>query len=406
MHEMASIDQTNTVSFIEETRNALQGVRRSLIELYASIDADPTSPQAVARKFGLNRNLTWKVSKVLNGSDAFATLNHLPGHQGLEMVIAAMHKAGAPIVAVEQARAAISQFVEAVDRHAGGREHLELTLESMGLFVREGGLESGREQAFRGNSMVWGVQARTRVGLGVVAPSRNSPDETDIVLVAGLVGFRRLRSSVAWRLFRSQIHDDKGRDINLPEELEAKLPGDQPQILREFCSPTMPPLEYRQTPEGREYVLPAGPVGNLAAFDCFYGYVSRNLPNRHGPNNECGSLAAAITLPVEQLVFDVIFHRDVKPAVDPEVLVYGFPHGGPDDPSQQSVRNLLPIALPLVELAGSPPAVATPLVPRYSQLVNTIYARMGWNPDDFVGFRVQMPFPPMMTRVVLRWPLV
>jgi len=402
---MSVMNQTKTAQLVEDTRKALQGVRGALIELYASIDADPSTPQETARRFSLNRNLTWKVSKVLNGADAFATLNHLPGQQGLEMVIGAMQKAGAPAHVVDQARAAISQFVEVVDRHAGGREHLELTLESMGLFEREGGLESGRELAFRGNSMVWGVQAKTRVGLGILAPSTRTPGANDLALIAGLIGFRRLRPSVSWRLFRSQFHDDKGHDIKAPEELEEKAPGDHPQILREFCSSNMPPLEFRETPDGREYVLPGGPVGNLAAFDCFYGYVMRGLPNRAGPNDEFGSVAAALTLPVEGLIFDMLFHRDAMPAKAPEVLVYGFPHGGPDDPSQQTVRNLLPISHVPVELAGSPPAVATPLVPRYSQLVNRIYERMGWRAEDFVGMRVHMRFPPMSSRVVLRWPL-
>ena len=80
---------------VEETRQALQGVRGRLIELYDAVGADPTAPQEVARRYGINRSLTWKLSRVINASGPFASLNHLPGHQGFESAIGAFESAGA-----------------------------------------------------------------------------------------------------------------------------------------------------------------------------------------------------------------------------------------------------------------------------------------------------------------------
>src|SRR4051812_36182446 len=109
--------------FVEHTRHALQGVRRGLIELYGAIGADPTAPQEVARRFGMNRNLTWKLSRVINASDPFATLNHLPGEQGLDLAVGAFEKAGAPADAIKNVREAVQHLRDVVGTHAGDRDH-------------------------------------------------------------------------------------------------------------------------------------------------------------------------------------------------------------------------------------------------------------------------------------------
>jgi len=391
------------------SRDALQGVRRALIEFYGATGVDPDAPQEVARRFGINRNLTWKLSRVTHASDPFATLNHLPGNQGMELAIKAFEKAGAPAESVGQLRSAMQQLISVIDEHAGDREHIELTLESMGVFKREALAESGRELAFRGTSMIWGVQARTRVAMGFLAPSKGGDSgDLDYVMIAGLVGFRRLRASAQWRLHRAQIHDDKGGNLRLNdrlEEIEPKKPGDTPMMFSEFCSPNMPAMQSVPGPDGHEFILPGGQVGNRAAFDSYFGYIYRGLSGVKSVANEFGSVAAALTLPVESMVFDLMYHRDVPIPDNPELLVYGFPHGGPDDPTAQAVQNLLPISEIPAELAGSPPALATPLVPKITKIAERVYARMGWNASEFRGLRVHLRYPPMSTKVVMRWPL-
>ncbi len=399
---------TEPIQFVEESRSALQAVRRALIDLYEAIGANPETPQDVARKYNINRNLTWKLSRVIGAQDPFAALNHLPGQPGIELAIGAFEKAGAPTAAVGNLRTAMNSLFEVVREHAGDREHLELTLESMGLFERDASAESGRELAFRGNSSVWGVQARTRVAATLLAPGAQA-GTLDYAMVSGLVGFRRLRPSVQWRLYRAQQHNDKGGALpGAPslEEIEAKRPGDLPLLLREFCSPNMPTLLASEGPEGREISLPGGQIGNRAAFDCFFGYIYRGLPSARTPDNEFGSTAATVTLPAETLVFDLIVHRDVQIPSMPEVALYGFPHGGPEDPSAQTARNMLPMSERPIELAGSPPAVATPLAPGIARVIDRVYSRLGHKAADFRGMRLTLRYPPMSSRLVMRWPLV
>jgi hypothetical protein len=225
-------------------------------------------------------------------------------------------------------------------------------------------------------------------------------------VVAGLIGFRRLRPTVEWLLFRQQIVDDKGASLGPEiEPLEPDVGGGVPQLLQEFCSPTMPPLSSANVTGGREVSLPAGEVGNRATFDCYYGYRVRGVPAFRAPGNELGSYGVAVTMPVESVVLDLIFHHSLAIDKTVEGLLFGFPHGGPDNPTAQSDRNRLPMSERPVELAGPPPALATPLVPAVGRIAERVYARMGWDPRDFRGLRLQVPYAPMGSQVVMHWPL-
>lgn len=396
----------NAAQLVSDTRDAIQGLRGTLIELFSAVGADPDAPQDVSRQFGINRNLTWKLSRVMSSHEPFSALNYLPGGQGLDLALRAFRNAGAPDQPIARVADAMRRLTEVIEKHADDRDHLELALESMGLFQRESRPEGGLELAYRGNSMVWGLHARARISTAFLAPGVAGPHTADYAQVASLIGFRRLRPTARWRLYRMQLHDDKGGDLpGVPRPIGSRREGDPPMIVREFCSENMPTIESQPGREGVEYILPAGPVGNTAAFDCVTGYSMRGLPLCRDERNEYGSTAVSNTFPVETLIFDLLVHQALPMPPEPEVIVYGFPHGGMESPAEQVVQNVLPIAAPIAELAGRPPVVAMPLFPRYSQLVAFVFERMGWTPAQFRGWRVQIGFPPMSSRVVLRWPL-
>jgi hypothetical protein len=146
-------------------------------------------------------------------------------------------------------------------------------------------------------------------------------------------------------------------------------------------------------------------VGNLGTFNCFFGDISRGQNRYREPGSEHAELASTVTLPVESFVFDVFVHNQVQIHESPEVLVYGRPSGGPDVPGQRREEHRLPIRERFVELAGRPPSVATPLVPRYPELMQTVCRRMQCESSEFHGYRLTMRFPPMASTIVVRWPL-
>jgi hypothetical protein len=380
---------------VDETRQAIQAVRGGLLELYGAAGADPTTPQEISRRYKIHRNLAWRLSRAMNEPEPFASLNHLPSEQGLELVITAFLAAGVPPETVERVRTAMRRFNDVVQAHAGDRGQLELTLESMGLLERETSAATSRELAFRGNSGVWGVQARVRMGAAFFGPSAIGPGKVDLFQYSGFVGFRRLRPSVEWLLVRQKTNDDTGSSLRVESDLS----------LNEFCSPHMPTLAIVNEGGQREVVLPAGEVGNSAAFDCYFACLVPGVPTTRSPSNEVACIGCDVRLPVETAIFDVIFHESLAIDKTVEAKLYGFPRGMPDWPWKPSACHELRLSEQITELAGSPPALTTPLVPALPKIAASVFSRMGWTPNEFRGVRLQVPYAPMGSQMIMRWPL-
>ncbi len=389
-----------------DVRDALQRFRGALIELYSQAGADPGVPQDVSRRFGIHKNLAWKLSRVMGANDPFASIQHLPGDAGIDIALEAFNKSGVVSTTVNAVQSALSHLDDTIALHAGDRAHLELILDSMGLLGSPTQLVNSRELAFQGNSGIWGVQARARLTTGVVVPSKTDSDKLDIALVGGFLGFRRLRPDVRWSLFRFKGSNDDGssRPVGF-EPIDSSDPGDVPRLMRRFCSASMPRIETVHSDGESEYILPGGPVGNLGSFDCYFGEIVRSATMYQTEKDRFGEFATGIRLPIETLVFDLIVHKDVPMPSAPKLLVLGDANTSPDLPGRVKYSLELPITDPIVDLAGSPPVVTTPLVPRYSDVMSAVYNRLGRAPSEFRGYRMLMKYPPMSSQVVLRWEL-
>lgn len=387
---------------------AIQGIRASLIELYSQAGLDPEAPQDVSRKYKLNKNLTWKLSKVIAADDGFSAIPHLPGSSGWDIFLNAMTRAGVSSTLLGSVREACGKFDDFVTLHAGDRANLELILDSMGVGRSSANpMEASRELAYQGNSGIWGVQARVRTATGFVSPGATD-DKLDISLTAGFVGFRQLRSGVSWPLFRFQTYSDNGQLRPRHGEPIEPSPreGDPPNLIRSFCSANLPSIAMKErADETLEFCLNGGQIGNLGAFNCFFGDIARGYPRYATPEDSFGEFGSTIVLPVETMVFDVFIHRSIRLDSPPEVVTYGHAGYHSIDTLTPPAEARLPLTERCTELPGNPPVVATTHIPNYTELVQTIAKRFDRTLAEFVGYRVVMKYPPMPSTMRVRWPL-
>jgi hypothetical protein len=405
--EATGMGEGRMTVFESECKQRIGQLRSVFIELYDSVRADPSSPQEFSRKFRVNKTLAWNMARLLQASDPLAAVSHVPGASSLEKVIQATVRQGADPQVVARARQAVQGFRLMIEAHAGDRPTLDLMIDATGR-GDDGRLELSRKLAFRGNSGLYGVQARTRVKCNLLAPSPQDPSRLDMVDIGGYVGFRRLRPSVRWPIRVVRSWSDRDDPLVGPawEPIEPdSTDPDGSNIMRSFSRGPVPDISLVESPDGRDYVLGAGPVGNEGAFDCFHGEMMRSAVYRYRQNEgDIGEFGAAITAPAEHLVFDIIVHEELDFALKPEVLVFGriFPQGhtGSNDDS-----SLLPIKQSAVELLGQPPVINTPLIRRYPELLQSVYRRMGWSAEQFRGTRLVMKYPPLGAHVILRFQL-
>jgi hypothetical protein len=395
------------VTFERACQDAVNELRAALVELYDSVDADPLSPQDVARRFRLNKTLTWNVSRLIQAPDGLAAVTHVPGKAAIEKMLEATRRDGASDRAIANVRSATSAFEHVVEVHLGDRGTLDLVLDAISTPTSDG-LERSRKLAFRGNSGLYGVQAKTKLITGFLCPNPDDATRIDMAMISGYCGFRRLRSSVRWPIFMPRAWASAEEPIeqrwnSIDESQNGAFSG--LSLISKFSQGSLPEMEVAETDEGMNIMLKPGAIGNPGAFDCFRGDFMRSAAGRYRTElDRTGEIGASITTPAEFLVIDLIAHEELDFALQPDVLVYGrfYSHGeavGGDEEMR------LPIRQKVSSLPGSPPAVATSLVPHYAEIVRMVYERLDWTPSEFRGVRLQMPYPPFGSTVVLQFKL-
>jgi hypothetical protein len=388
-------EQEAVLPFEEHLGSAFRGVRGTLLELIASVDADPGR---------LRPGLAWKVCKVLQGSDPYAVVPHVPGSAGIKLFIDAFEKAGAPTATVRSARTAARAFEEMVEVHSRDRQTLLSMLGQLAPEQQQVQLEADRKLAYQGNSSTWGVQARLNLSAQLVAPSPEAPEMVDVATLFGLHDFRRLRRTPNWVLMRSVAYNDDGtprHDARIP--IDPKASPELP-LVREMCE-NLPEIREVPTRTGRQFELSDGPVGHTAAFSCVFGSYMRPFAGWYrDESNRFGEHPTMLFTPSELLIADLFVHRDLPFDEAPEVVLYSRLFSGVDAEWVAGGSNRLPVTEPVHEL-GSPPVVATPHIPAYSRLMERVCARLGWELGEFRGYRVVMNYPPIPTVLILRYPL-
>jgi hypothetical protein len=265
-----------------------------------------------------------------------------------------------------------------------------------------------RKLAFRGNSGLWGVQAKTRVMTAFMAPNADDADRIDMAIVRGYIGFRRLRADVRWPIFQLRGWGEEGEGVTAPWQ-PIESPGAEFQrlpLLKRFSSIGPADVDEVESSQGTDYVLRPGRIGNSGAVDCFIGDYDRSSAGIYQTERDTtGEFGATISAPTERLIFDLIVHERLDFALRPEVRAFA---GVFSERSEEAVpEGFLPLPVPqnIALLPGRPPVVATPWVPRYSDLVAFVHERMGWNASQFRGCRLDLTYPPLGSTILLRFKL-
>ncbi len=394
------------VSLQDAAGQILGHVRAALDELVRSTGADPSRPQDVARRFGLNKNLTWKVAKIVAATSPETIVTHLPGKPGMAILLRTLLAAGADEARVGRVRETVAAFDRFAEEHAGDRATLAMMLGAgAGQAQKE---EATRKLAFQGNSATWGVQARVQHSAHfVLPPSGASNGRLDVAAVCGLQDLRRLRSDVAWPVAGVRVSTDDGKPLP-PTRLVPMDPTvgpEEPPLLRKHCSNPLPPFRIRVAAGVKRFEIAGGGVGRTAAATCVVGRVVRGLvPADISSGDRHAEHQMNLITPVEVMIFDLFLHRDLRQSRHtPTMSVYGqlpfvssYPSDGLDSmviPVSESVQPLHPADLNVAEL------------PRYREMLDEACSAAGVGMDQMVGHRFRLRFPPMPATAVFRYPI-
>ncbi|MBO6740209.1 MAG: hypothetical protein JJ916_10145 [Phycisphaerales bacterium] len=383
-----------TPKFEDDCRDAVLGLRGALMDLYEDVGSDPTKPQDVSRKYKLNKNLTWKLARIIQSREVYEAVPLIPGASGMEIFLDTMEKAGASAGSLSQVREALASYESMIEVHVGDRATLELMLDSMGGTEQQ--LLKSRKLSYQGNTGLWGVRAKSRITAQFLAPNPEQPDVLDAVQIAGLQQVRRLREIPRWSVFRiGKYEDDSRRSERFAiDDQEADTPG----LMRDFCRGEMPEIHIDERDDGIFYDLGEGPIGKTGEFSCYFGYgYTRFVPRYTSNAGSRGSLYCAVSMPVEQVMFDLFVHRDLPEARNAVAAIYGKPWA---DRGILEESAQLPIEGRVIDL-GRGANVSTPMARDYPEVIGTAFERAGWDPKDFHCLRLVVEYPPMPSTIAM-----
>jgi hypothetical protein len=396
-------------SFGPQAEQAILRLREAFADIIGSVNGDACRPHEVTKAFGVDKQLGWKIAKLVETGDPFSAGRHLPGPGGIRIFLERARRCKVSPELLSNANSAVQELDELVARHAGDRSSFDLMLSC----CSDGGAEQKdwerRRESFRGNSFIWGVQAKTRLGAFFMAPGA-VPGRLDVAAVYGFVGLRRLRPNVPWVITRSfctttagQARNDLRREPLDPRGLEHDGESTVP-LVRGFCSEPLP--EFHRVGVAPGYVeeeIVGGEVGNTGAVTCIAGEILRGgMSYYRDAHNQHHLATSTITTPCETLIFDQIIHEQVFGRIEPELIVYSalgpgdrFPGGRPD-------RLTLAVSERVERIGRGASVLRTAHMPRYPELARYVFQRMGWEGNAFEVYRVEMRFPPMPSYVVMR----
>lgn len=392
-------------SFPTHARKVVHALRAAFADALVAINIDPSEPQSISREMGLNKNLAWKISKIIQTADPAVVLQQMPGTAGINIFRRAVQRTEPDSTILTAIDEAVEDYNRLIEVHSGDRA----TLDMMGSMLSPSGDpqrdEHHRKLIFQGASYVWGVQARVALKLGVVGPSSRQ-HMLDFASINALIGFRRIRPDVPWVMASRHANFDDGSNMPgspmEPIDLRYKEPSKAP-LMADFCSQPLPELRRRANRIGATFELVEGPVGKTGAITCTVGMIQRNIPAYGDSDDDMGRHLATCDTPCELLVLDLLIHRDFSFAIPPESALCSL--AAVSSPPPLADRKYLPLNEPLVDLGTNHAPAVTPEVPHYAQMLQAIFERTGWNASEFHGFRMKIAYPAFPTAIELRYPL-
>lgn len=385
------------MGFQADASGMVRGVRAALADMLQDASLFDARPSAIARHLGIDKTLAWKLSRFVKAPDPLKAFRHMPGSEGVEIVLKAAEKRGIPNGRTNAVRIADAQLREFMVHHAGDRRSFEAMLAGGG---GSGQLEYEERRAyFRSGSVVWGARARLQLQTLILRPSETVDGMLDVLQVTGLVGLERLRPDMPRIVRRLRASNDSEREAfeirREPLDPEGVTASSVP-LLPEFCSQPIPEMRQFVGADGWVYdEIAPGEVGKRGAATCVMGEFHRAVvPYRRSEENTAGRYSMPVRTPVERALFDIVLHEDLAHFGPAIVKVFGMldnrPHAGGAAASAVPLYDAVD-----AQLLGSPPIVQTPSMGAYTRLFDSVFDRAGWGSrEQFRGYRTELEYPP------------
>jgi len=391
-----------------EARDALGKLSKSLADLLAHIPGEVQRPAHLQHILGTDYKVSWQIFQIARAENPLAVSHHVPSKVLMRKLTASAVERGVPAKVAGRVDKAVDAFNAVVEAHADDRPAFDAMLASLtGGEAEEAVSIQHRRNAYRSDCPLWGVQTGVMLSqmFTRVSPHGNGTDECYVSLKHKL---RLLRQNVMPGLHGFRLHTSEGPITQAA--VVALEPGSMATygapLLPEFCSQPTPRLLSVPVTDGWTYsVLDSKELGRKgSATVAFSGYALGSPFTQDGKGTlqaETG-INAQLTKPTELAVLELFLHRPSFGQASPKFEVIAMGPGGDNPPLVLQQARRLDLHAEVESLGPIPQMSPLDVVPRHKEMTEYVLRKLGWNPAEFDGFRVQVQYPILHSELRLR----
>jgi hypothetical protein len=405
--------------FEKEARTVMGRICQAVQRVVAESRAGERATDLI-QSLRLDKTLAWHVMELAHAPVPILVAEHVPGEEGVRIVIDAVRRCGASPESCDELRDAAAAFRKLLHDHAGDRRTLEAMLATLAGPSSTGARaqSAARKQAFRANSAVFGVQARTQFEINLTLPSKSGkPEHLDFVSMRGWLGLSRLQPDAALVVSRARLHDperaagDRSEPLAQPLDTATAAQTGAP-IVSEFSSRPLP--LFRKSAADKHglstHCVSEGAIGRAGALDLTLGEVLRDVPGMYQRTpGERGEIFARCYTPGEHLLVDWLIHRDLWEgawsAIHPELVVISEMCSTLPHPESEESKTRLETGAVLQRLTPRELEGTLRESPRHASMLRYAAEQAGASLDAFRAIRLRLSYPPVPSTVAVRFAL-
>jgi hypothetical protein len=376
---------------------------QALRRLLETIPGGPYRPQALARKLGINKNISHRLMTAIRKRDPLATAHIIPGPEPLRRVAKAARAQSVPAALADRVEAAIRAFEDLIKNDCDDRPGLDAIISASLPKARDEFEKNAKRTLHSGARQMRGIAADLQFGSYLIHPAAQA-GWCDVASISGHLGLRRIRPEAKLKLgvLRGSSNPDS-RILTL-----ARRPIVDPNeiIWRRFCSGAEVVLTVHPCPEKGALVYELawnGAVGPQSARNIVLCDLTLRAIRRHRlpeyPQLK-GSLSEYVPVPARAMIFDLLVHKDVYPDWQPRLRIIEPGLLGATEPND-ATRDLDVLAMreEVESLGCGLENFRADEIPHYLEMLSEACEKLGWDPQSFRGHRVHIEYPVFGTEV-------
>lgn len=253
-----------------------------------------------------------------------------------------------------------------------------------------------REQLFAIVSELIGRSTETRIDMMICRPNAEDAKQMDYAQVRGVIGHRARAQSqpMSVELIGRVTQGPKGAPDS-PRKLDGSTIEDSVNgaLLQSFSTRPLPMIVSRGLGDRVRNVVDPAFAQSGNPIDIVMGY-QRARAGQHPMYDPVPSLevGALIREPTRALILDTWLHRDMIAGAVPSLETYLW------SPTLETSLadhwlDRLPTSPLLTVLGRGLQRAASVVWHRHAELTSTAFEQLGWNANDYVGYRAEIAYP-------------